>query len=468
MTKFRLLLGIGVIFGLLILAIFTSLPDKDQRSMETEGSMIPERVHTSYITEYLLPTPESGPMAITVDHKGEVWVAATNITKLVHFNPISKTFREFKIPKVNWTSIWGMTVDSSGMIWFTSTNDNSVWSFNPKDNTFKQYNVPTPDSFPMQIAIDQQGSIWFTELYAGKLGQIIPDTGVIAEYKVPRNKSGPAGLSIDIKGDIWFADAFANTITKFSPRNSTFVDYAATESIFSPTGIVTDSSAVWFLEHGGSLFGRLNQSDNSITKYATSITGTFPTTLPYWLAIDKVGNIWFNEHSGNRIARFDPKSETLVEYELPKGRIGTGAIVNALEFAIAPDGNVWFAEWTENKIGMINASASPPFKLEVNQRRISTTPGSDIKIEVTLSGTFNKQVTLQTSGTFSFTGKLLNATTQFNPQQLPISKSNSYKSDLTVRLGDSLVPRRYVMTIGASDGAVIYSVMIHLDVREIR
>ena len=466
MRKYILLSTAVILAGLLILGIFVTPADKNQEGMNTDAKIAPKQTRSPYITEYTLPTPESGPMAITVDHNGEVWIAATNITKLVRFNPVSKGFREFKIPKLNFTSIWGMVVDNHGSIWFTSTNDNSIWSFNPAENGFKQYPVPTKDAFPLRIAMDGEGQIWFTELYGGKLGQIKPSTGEIVEYKVPRNRSGPTGLSVDAEGNIWFADAYANMIGKFDPRTYAFTEYPSAASIFSPTGIGVDSRGrVWFLEHGGSLFGEFSQSDNSTVKYATSITGRFSTTLPYWLSIDKSGNIWFNEHSGNRIARFDPSNEVLVEYELPKGQIGVEGIVNALHFTIAPDGNVWFSEWTENKIGIINVSKPIPFQMNVDDRRVTATPGSDVKVGLSLSGTADRHIVIQTSGTFSFTGKLLNATTQFSPQQVLLMKNSSYKSDLTIKLGKSLVPGEYVLTIGASDGDVNYSVMVHVDVK---
>ncbi len=466
MRKYILLLTAVILSGLLILGIFVIPADKNQGSTNTNATTAPKQTRSPYIVEYTLPTPESGPMAITVDHNGEVWIAATNVTKLVRFNPISKAFREFKIPKVNFTSIWGMTVDDYGRIWFTSTNDNSIWSFNQTDNSFKQYDVPTKDAFPLRIAMDREGQMWFTELYGGKLGKIKPITGEIVEYKVPRNRSGPADLSIDAEGSIWFADAFANKIGKFDPRTSAFTEYPPAESTFSPTGIGVDSRGrAWFLEHGGSLFGKFSQSDNSTVKYATSITGRFSTTLPYWLSIDKSGNIWFNEHTGNRIARFDPANEALVEYELPKGRIGVEGIVNALHFTIAPDGNVWFSEWTENKIGMINTSIPVPFKLEVDQRRILTKPGDELEIGTTISGLSNKEIKLQTSGSFSFTGKILNATAQLSPSRIPKLDSIPNKFHLTLKLQEFLIPEEYAMTVGASDGDVIYSVMIHVKVQ---
>jgi virginiamycin B lyase len=467
LKKWQLLLTISVIFGLLILTIFVPPIINNPTNERINESQINNPTYAPYITEYILPAPDSAPMAITVDQSGDVWVAATNTTTLVRFSPASNKFTEFKIPiSVKVLSVWGMVVDSRGMIWFTSADDNSLWRFSPINGSFKQYPIPTPRSFPMRIAIDNQGQVWFTELFGGKLGHINPRSGEIVEYKVPRDKSGPTGVSIDSEGDIWFADVFAGKIAKFNPKDHTYTEYPPTGLIFSPTGLAVDSRGhVWFLEHGGSLFGKFTPSDNSTVKYATSITGTYPTTLPYWLAIDKVGNIWFNEHSGNRIARFDPKSETLVEYELPKGKIGTGGIVNALHFAIAPDGNVWFTEWTENKIAMINTSMPIKFKLNVSQRSISTTPGSAINIEVSLLGRSDRPIGLQTSGTFSFTGKLLNATAEFRPQHISNLKNASFISDLTVKLEQSLVPREYVMTVGASDGAIVYSVMVHLEVR---
>jgi virginiamycin B lyase len=460
MNNKRILLLVSGVFGLLIFAIYTSmLSDQTNPANSQRGNK-----HSPYLGEYTLPTPESGPIAITVDKKGDVWVAATNITKLVRFNPASKTFWEFKIPKVNFTSIWSMAVDNSNRVWFTSTNDNSIWVFDSSTYLFKQYPIPTPNSFPLQLAIDSDGKIWFTELYGGKLGKINPSTGEIIEYRISGNRSGPAGLFVDAENNIWFTQTYANKIAKLDTRKLTFTEYPPSESIFTPTGIGKDNQGrIWFLEHGGSLFGRFQQSDNSTIRFATSIIGRYPTTLPYWLSIDKSGKIWFNEHSGNRIAMFDPSNEVLVEYELPEGKaIG---IANALQFAIAPDGNIWFSEWTENKIGMINTSIPIPFEVDVDQRRILTKPRDEFEIPITISGSSNKEIKLQTSGTFSFTGKLLNATARFSPSKIPNLNSIPIESRLTVKLEETLIAKEYVVTVGASDGNVIYSVMVHVDVQ---
>lgn len=462
--RFALVYGI-ILLGLLVaLMLFFQLNVNPQeiKPAEIERSA---KDSSPYITEYVLPRPYSAPMGITLDAKGDVWVLATNTTTLLRFSPVSKSFTEFKIPtQAKTSSMWGITSDKNGKIWFTSTEDNSIWSFNPADKLFTQYSIPTPSSFPIQIAIDRQGEIWFTELYGGKLGRISPSSGELKEYEPPSKDSGPGGLFIGSDGSVWFVESFANKIARFNVKANTFTEYAPAKPVYSPTDIIVDRFGyVWIVEHGGSHFARFNQLNNSVMKFTTS-TEERKITLPYWLAIDPQGRMWFNEHVGNRMARFDPSEEVLIEYELPRG--SKGGIVNALRFAVSQDGTVWFTEWTENKIGIVNVTKQVPFKVDPSPRRISAKPGEEIRIKISISGISDKPLLLHASGTFSLTGRLVNITAQFSSQRIPKLTNDPQTVELILRSSESLAPGNYVITIGASDGALIYSRMIHLEVKE--
>lgn len=414
-----------------------------------------------YITEFALPTPNSGPLAIAADTNGDIWVAANNITSLIHFDPETKVFTEFKIPTdVRSSNIWDMAIDKERTVWFTSASDNSVWSFDLEEKSFKQYRAPTPNSFSFRLALDQDGNVWFTELYGGKIGLIKADTKEIVEYEPTTQDSGPSDLFIDPDGGVWLTETFVHRIARFDARTATFKEYVSPNQIFSPTGIIVGSRGeVWIAEHGGSLLTKLVLGNGSVVKYPTSLSPTYPISLPYWLDTDESGNIWFNEHTGNRIGRFDPSTETLVEYILPSGSLG--GLVNALQFTIAPDGKVWFTELTENKIGVIDTSREVPFSVRVPSDA-SVTMGGTVEIPVLLSGSSEKPLSLNASATFSFSGRLLNAKVQFNPEYVPSFNEQDLRLDLVLELGTSLKPGNYTLGVSASDGAVVVSAMLHL------
>lgn len=416
-----------------------------------------------YITEFVLPTPNSGPLSIAADSSGDIWIAANNITSLIRFDAETKVFTEFKIPTdIRSSSMWDMAIDKHGKVWFTSASDNSVWRFDSEKKSFTRYRAPTPESFPFRLALDQDGNVWFTELYGGKIGLVKADTKEIVEYEPPTQSSGPSDLFIDSDGGVWFTETFVHRIARFDPRTATFKEYVSPDQIFSPTGIIVGSRGqVWIAEHGGSLLTKLVLGNGSVVKYPTSLSATYPISLPYWLDMDESGNIWFNEHTGNRIGRFDPSTETLVEYVLPSGSLG--GLVNALQFTIAPDGRVWFTELTENKIGVIDTRREVTFSLRV-PRNASVTMGGTVEIPVLLSGSSEKPLSLNASATFSFSGRLLDAKVQFNPEYVPSFNEQDLRLDLVLELGTSLKPGNYTLGVSASDGAVVVSAMLHLRV----
>ena len=65
-----------------------------------------------YIDEYSVPTPNSAPLALTVDPDGIVWFTESNASKLGRFDPRTDTFTEYAVPGVG--DMWGITVDQKG------------------------------------------------------------------------------------------------------------------------------------------------------------------------------------------------------------------------------------------------------------------------------------------------------------------------------------------------------------------
>ena len=109
-----------------------------------------------------------------------------------------------------------------------------------------------------------------------------------------------------------------------------------------------------------------------------TFTGLIKSTAlsrPYWIESDPLGRIIFNEQTGNNISVMDPKTQSLVEYQIPSKNpgwgdcdIGTGipladcGIAQVFDFAV--DGEkIWFTEWAENNIGVVDTSV--PLPLEV-------------------------------------------------------------------------------------------------------
>lgn len=422
-----------------------------------------------YVVEYELPIPNSGPMGIAVDDEGVVWIAATNVTSLISFNPVENVFRRYKIPmNQTRTIIWMIDIDSNGRLWFPSTSDNSVWSFEPRSGEFTRYELPSRNAFPLQLDIDESGRVWVAEMSSGKIAVIEPESGLIREYALPKPDEGeltpaPVSIVVDMDGVVWVSERAFGRLFKFYPDEERFEEVQLPEAIFTPVslGIAPDGS-LWFTDFGelmGSVFIQFDPSSGQLKRFSTSLKNGNPS-LPLSLYIDNVGNVWILEQAGNRIAKFSPRLNTLLEYELPRGRITSS--LNTIQFIVAQDRRVWFTEYSENKIGFIDTLKTIPFSVSLSQNYVKTKPGSVVKVDVFIIGKLKTPVSFMISGTLSPLGRIINATTSFSPSV--IIEKYTQITTLTITLHDSIKPGNYTLTVGASDGQIISSAILYLEV----
>jgi virginiamycin B lyase len=421
-----------------------------------------------YVTEFTLPSSDSDPLGIAVDTQGKVWVGLTTAKQLLSYTPATRTFREFAIPTdARSTTVWDMAVDLRGRIWFPSFEDNAFWRFDPASSEFHHYPLATESAQPIAVAIAPDGTVWFTELRGAKLGRIRPDSDRVEEFPVPTTEILLGDLHLAPDGTVWFAqiatsDVSKNRVGRFDPKTETFSEIQPDHTLFSPTGIAIVGGEVWLAEHGGSLIAKLEPDSGRVTRYATSPGTVSPASLPYWLAVDGTDTLWFNEHQANRLARFDPKSETLVEYEVPTR--GSSGIANVLQFAVAPTGEVWFTEWTENKIGVVDPRTPIPFGIEVSPRTLELGQDAEVKTLVVVNGQSDRAIQLRAAGSFTATGRLLNVSAVFEPEEFARLLGDEEEAALTLLVPSSLAAGNYTLTVGATDGSVVRSVVVRLRV----
>jgi virginiamycin B lyase len=272
-----------------------------------------------YITEYNVPSPNSGPIGITVDSNGLIWFAETNVSRIACFSPNNLTFREYALPltdalRKNGAQIWGMTFDETGHLWFTEATEAAIWMFNSSAETFEKFPLQ-PNTFPIQLAVDSSGVIWFTELYGNQIGRLDPSKAVnntregITEYLIPTPDAGAISLIFDKAGKIWFTEPFSRKVGMFDPETIRFKEYAMPESVFTLTGLAMDAAGrLWITDHGSSEFYRFDPATGVFNEYITSLPEyLFNVSLPYYLVSGSKGEIWMNEHYSNAIAVIDPE-----------------------------------------------------------------------------------------------------------------------------------------------------------------
>ena len=142
-------------------------------------------VSGSVITEFQIPTSNSGPEAIISGPSQTFWFTEFNAGKIGELFGQNGTIRD--VP-ANATGVEpaSLAIDKQGRVWFSDTSGHgSIWMYNPATTVFRRFNTITANSFPLSIFIDQANNTWFTEVTADKIGEILYPSYTMVEYPFP-------------------------------------------------------------------------------------------------------------------------------------------------------------------------------------------------------------------------------------------------------------------------------------------
>lgn len=179
----------------------------------------------------------SGPDAITSDANGNIWLAdcLTNTITELKKSGTSYTSLQFSITGVYNPA--ALAVDPSGNLWIANS-DCGGSSANimelPGENTSSPTIVlssgqTVPLAFPIGMAADSGGNIWVTDFVNNDLVEIQNKSGTFTPVLagvIPSSNNSPHGLSIDSGGNIWVADT-GNTSNGSGSGVTEFVGLAA-------------------------------------------------------------------------------------------------------------------------------------------------------------------------------------------------------------------------------------------------
>jgi streptogramin lyase len=220
------------------------------------------------LTEWAVPTANSGPVNIILDPSGNCcWFVETFSNKIAHFDPTTNAFQEWVIPTANSAplGIAAATIASQTAIVGTEDSGNKVFVFFPATGIIKEYALPNANSIPEYVSIEPGGSgqtrAWFTEAGRNAWGELVYD---------------PNTANADI-----FEDAFPAAVGGIA------------------NGLQAGSGIVWFA--GASALTRFDRS-NLPSAYSMFALPTHGTSHGAFLSIDSLGQIWYTQGVANNAA----------------------------------------------------------------------------------------------------------------------------------------------------------------------
>lgn len=112
------------------------------------------------------PTARQGARRIWSDAKGRLWVSYWNTGQVGRFDPVSRTWREWRLPGD--AHAYAVYVDERDKVWLTDWSTNALVRFDPMTETFKTFPLDHPNAQVRQLA-GRPGEVWGAESGNDKL-----------------------------------------------------------------------------------------------------------------------------------------------------------------------------------------------------------------------------------------------------------------------------------------------------------
>jgi virginiamycin B lyase len=263
-------------------------------------------------------------------------------------------------------------------IWFTDARVNALGNIDLKNGNVTLTPIPTNNSGIMGIVLSPNNkTVWFAEIIGNKIGSFDIESKIMTEFPTG-DLTGPTLLTFDDKGELWVTLSYANSILKVEPwllipesraggMSEIKLDKPDT---FSPFGIaiihnIDNTSEIFVSDHGSSrvIASDISSELKNYTSFWTSLSQSYPATLPSQVTSDKSGNIYFSQHGGNKISKISVSTGLMTEFDIP-----TGPLATVVYIAVSPDvSKLWFTEWASNRIAYLNNTSVIPLDSRIER-----------------------------------------------------------------------------------------------------
>jgi virginiamycin B lyase len=478
-----------------------NFPDDQRTTFCSSGG---DAKSTKYVTEYLIPTECTNPLAITSDYDGNAWFVETNTGNLAKFDPLTETFTEYDNP--TWPNggrsmMWGIDYAPDGSVWFTDETYDSIWKFSTIDEKYERLSYPTSggDSLPQRLAIEGS-QIIINDFTGNKLTilDVNPTEDDVNYLSIPSaiDDSVTADFALDANDDIWYTNwlfqqggflvkfkqndyrnAVSDSGEQFLPLIDYISAYALPVQLLTPNGITfSDDGLLWIADTTSSSFFSFEPSTEKFIQYVTAEpmfetygnqTGVIksPISRPYWIENDDQGRLVFNEQTANNISVMTPKTQSLVEYHVPSKNPNWGdcdsgievldncGVAQIFDFAISGD-KIWFTEWVENKIGVVDTSVSLPLEIQFEYDTLNITSNDSTTFHFIINSQFENDL-LELSSVISTTHDFLTVELIHDSvETFELNSDNPVTIHVEISSSDDALPGTYKILLGAESSDI--------------
>ena len=199
---------------------------------EESASKIGRITPAGSLTEYPLPTGNSGLGGIATGPDGNIWFTESKGNKLGRLIPATGQINEFATGK----SFGGIVGGSDGNLWIMAPQANAVLVASTAGVVLHTYVVPTTGGYPHGPTLGPDGNVYFAEINGNKVARITP-AGQITEWTDPLANAKPMVLAFGPDGKLYFTENQANKIGTLNTSTGSLTHWAVPKSNASPLGM---------------------------------------------------------------------------------------------------------------------------------------------------------------------------------------------------------------------------------------
>ncbi len=296
------------------------------------------------VTEFTIPTANSGPASITLGPDGNLWFVERNERKIGRISPNGTVLNEFPMPAES-VAPYALTAGPDSNLWFIGTPGLAGRITQAGSVTVWPLGFDYPSLLEGDIIAGPDGNLWFTAGYL--IGRFDP-AGFAYEPFVLQGLPGAFGITFksgSFDAAFWFTERAASKIGRITSDGVATEFGGLTPGSEPPDIAVGADGNLWFTERYADKIGRMTP-EGVVTEFG----GLTPGSRPFGIIGGPDGNLWFTENAGNRIGRITP-SGTVTEFG------GLTAASGPTSITRGPDNTLWFTESAGNRIGRVNVPA---------------------------------------------------------------------------------------------------------------
>lgn len=297
------------------------------------------------ITEYDLPRPDAQPHDVIRTADGMVWYADFGHQYIGSLDPKTGKVKDYALPIVKPgfpTGTLDLEADPSGKLWVSMMYQTGVARFDPETKKFTFFPLPkawqanhTQESMVTPTADTVDGKVWSNDQDMHATFQLDPATGQWTNLGVVKDFSGRTvaayGMPADHENNLYMLAFGGSEIGKLDAKTKQLTIYPTPTPYSRPRrGRVDADDNLWFAEFNGNAVGLFDSETEKITEFKVPT----PYFDPYDVVRAKSGDVWTASMLSDRLDRLDPKTGAWVEYLLPRS-------TNIRRVFVDKDGAIW-------------------------------------------------------------------------------------------------------------------------------